>query len=116
MENDFWNRRKEEKQDHCVIEYKKNIRYVYACKCDQCLTPITTLKPQETHNNLSYERLRKSDVGIDEQSVLYENKEIPKSSEREKSVHWKLKSNQRRVRKQNQVLVRKLLTNYGIQV
>ena len=45
MEDDFWNQRKEENKDHCVIEYKNGIQYVYACKCNQCLTPMTTLKP-----------------------------------------------------------------------
>jgi hypothetical protein len=62
MEDDFWNRRMEENKDHgplgpmpginthhCVIEYKNGIQYVYACKCNQCLPPMITLKPKPTN-------------------------------------------------------------------
>ena len=134
MEDDFWNQRKEKNKDHCVIEYKNGIQYVYACKCNQCLTPMTTLKPEvpskpgklssaddcgdlscRATDDCEYCYFNDCDVHINERLVLYKNKDIPKSDNHDKTVHWKSKSNKRRVRKQEQALTRKLSTHSGIQ-
>lgn len=97
MEDDFWNRRTEDNKDHCVIEYKNDIQYVYACKCNRCLPPMTTLKPEPTNipfiqrawtskpgklssaDDCEYCYFNDCDVHINERLVLCKNKEILKS-------------------------------------
>jgi hypothetical protein len=89
MEDDFWNQRKEENKDHCVVEYKNGIQYVYACKCNQCLPPMTTLKPEVpikpgklSTDDCEYCYFNDCNVHINERLVLYKNKDIPKSNKR----------------------------------
>ena len=103
MENDFWNHRS---NIHSKVEYKDGIQYVYACNCSECLIPsidkIKLAKPKA--HLINY-------VPVNFDCDFSNNDFInPKSDiSFEKSKKWATKIKQRKQRKNDQKLLRRLI-------